>query len=212
MCCILCGTVLDRAYATLEVKSFDGDLREIEGVATTPCTDRNGDIVECRGAEFTLPLPLLWQHGQADPVGEVVDAQITATGIRIKARFAKVDEPGVLRDRLDYAWQSVKARLVRGLSIGFKPLDMVPLKRGYHIKRWQWAELSAVTIPMNMEATITNIKSAALGHSPRPALRALSETPDADLYRTNHRARDQPRRGVASMTDLMARRRPTTSR
>ena len=113
-------------------------------------------------------MPLLWQHDQAQPVGEVIDAQITPTGIRIKARFATVDEPGALRDRLDEAWQSVKARLVRGLSIGFKPLDIVPLKRGNHIKRWQWAELSAVTIPMNIEATITNIKSAALGRDADP--------------------------------------------
>ena len=108
-------------------------------------------------------MPLLWQHDQAQPVGEVNDAQVTPTGIHIKARFAKVDEPGALRDRLDEAWQSVKARLVRGLSIGFKPLEMVPLQaRRHHIKRWQWAELSAVTIPMNVAATITNIKSAAL--------------------------------------------------
>ena len=74
--------MLARAYATLEVKSFNGDLREIEGIATTPCADRGGDVVECDGAEFTLPIPLLWQHGQSDPIGEVYDAQVTPTGIR----------------------------------------------------------------------------------------------------------------------------------
>jgi HK97 family phage major capsid protein/HK97 family phage prohead protease len=199
--------MLDRAYATLEVKSFDGDLREIDGIATTPCTDRGGDIVECDGALFTLPLPLLWQHDQSQPIGEVIDAQVTPTGIRIKARFAKVEEPGALRDRLDTAWQSVKAKLVRGLSIGFQPLEMVPLKRGNHIKRWQWAELSAVTIPANMQATITNIKSAASGHTaippgasgslPRPPMQTYSEQITA--HETSRAA------AVASMGDLMTK-------
>jgi HK97 family phage major capsid protein/HK97 family phage prohead protease len=200
--------MLDRAFATLELKSVDLDLREIDGIATTPSTDRRGDIVECGGALFTLPLPLLWQHNQAEPVGEVVDAQVTPTGIRIKARFAKVEEPGALRDRLDTAWQSVKARLVRGLSIGFTPIEAVPVKKSepygsQHIKRWQWAELSAVTIPMNQEATITNIKAASgphslpgdAGASPRPPMQTYSEQITA--HETSRAA------AVASMTDLM---------
>ncbi|HZD64348.1 MAG TPA: phage major capsid protein, partial [Xanthobacteraceae bacterium] len=197
--------MLDRAYATLEVKSYDGDLREIDGIATTPCTDRGGDIVECSGALFTLPIPLLWQHNQAQPVGEVIDAQVTPTGIHIKARFAKVDEPGALRDRLDEAWQSVKARLVRGLSIGFQPLEMVPLKRGNHIKRWQWAELSAVTIPMNVAATITNIKSAALGQNPPGASGSLTRRP-MQTYAEQITALETSRAAaLATMTDLMGK-------
>jgi HK97 family phage major capsid protein/HK97 family phage prohead protease len=197
--------MLDRAYATLDVKGFDLDLREIDGIATTPCTDRGGDIVECDGALFTLPLPLLWQHDQSQPIGEVIDAQVTPTGIHIKARFAKVEEPGALRDRLDTAWQSVKAKLVRGLSIGFQPLEMVPLKRGNHIKRWQWAELSAVTIPANVQATITNIKSAALGRDADPpgASGSLARPP-MQTYSEQITAHETSRASaVASMTDLM---------
>ena len=192
-------SMLTRAFAHLEIKSYDLDTREIEGIATTPTADRRGDVVECGGAEFTLPLPLLWQHNQADPVGEVYEAQVTPAGIRIKARFAKVDEPGLLRDRLDYAWQSVKAKLVRGLSIGFKPLDLVPLRKGdpssgFHIKRWLWAELSAVTIPMNVEASILNIKSAAREGRP---MQTYSEQITA--LETSRAA------ALASMTDLMAK-------
>lgn len=36
--------------------------RIIRGTATTSSVDRAGDIVDPRGAEFKLPLPLLWQH------------------------------------------------------------------------------------------------------------------------------------------------------
>jgi HK97 family phage major capsid protein len=158
--------MLSRAWATLDVKSLDDEQRLIEGLVTTPSPDRRGDIVEPTGAEFTLPMPLLWQHDVQRPVGEVLTAQVTPAGIAITAKFAQIDVAGTLRDRLDDAWHSVKARLVRGLSIGFKPLEARPVKRGdpygaQHVTRWLWAETSAVTLPMNVQATITNIKAAS---------------------------------------------------
>src|SRR5499427_9948683 len=113
-----------RAYAVLEIKSADDDRRIIEGVATTATSDRSGDIVEPAGAQFTLPLPLLWQHDTTQPIGEVTHAEVTPAGIWIRAQLAHVDMPGRLKDRLDEAWSSIKARLVRGLSIGFKPVEM----------------------------------------------------------------------------------------
>jgi HK97 family phage major capsid protein/HK97 family phage prohead protease len=187
--------MLNRACATLDIKGIDLDTREIDGIATTCAPDHAGDCVESSGAQFTLPMPLLWQHDQARPVGEVYEARVEPGGIRIKARFAKVEEAGILRDRLDEAWQSVRAKLVRGLSIGFKPLDYTPMKSGgRHIKRWLWAELSAVTIPMNVEATILNIKAAAREGRP---MNTYSEQITA---LENSRAA-----ALATMTDLMAK-------
>jgi hypothetical protein len=34
-----------------------------------------------------------------------------------------MSEPGTLKDRLDEAWQSVKMKLVRGVSIGFRAIE-----------------------------------------------------------------------------------------
>ena len=152
---------MDRAYSLLKIKSVDDDERVITGIATTPSTDRMGDIVEPKGAEFKLPIPLLWQHNHSQPIGEVFAAKVTASGIEIKARFASIEEPGVLKDRLDEAWQSVKAGLVRGLSIGFKSIESARIDDTYGIRflKWLWLELSAVTIPANGEATIQTIKS-----------------------------------------------------
>jgi hypothetical protein len=63
-----------KAYSTLVIKAVDDDKREITGIASTPGTDRDGDIVEPAGAEFILPVPLLWQHRSAEPIGYVSKA------------------------------------------------------------------------------------------------------------------------------------------
>lgn len=156
---------MNRAYSFLEIKSVNEDARVIEGVASTPTTDRTGDIVEPKGAEFTLPLPLLWQHDSRQPVGEVFYAKATASGIQIKAQFAKITEPGLLKDRLDEAWQTVKARLVRALSIGFSPIESARIEGSYgmHFTKWNWLELSAVTIPANQDCTILTVKQFDTG-------------------------------------------------
>lgn len=152
---------MKRAFSILTAKAVEGDgERVIEGIASTPSTDRMGDIVEPMGAKFALPLPLLWQHNHSDAVGTVEFAEPNAKGIPFKARLANITEPGDLKNLVDKAWQSVKAGLVRGVSIGFAPKDYEALPSGgMRFKEWDWLELSLVTIPANAEATISVIKS-----------------------------------------------------
>ena len=114
---------MDRCYSLITVKSVDEDKRILSGIATTPTTDRMGDIVEPKGASFSLPIPFLWQHDSRQPIGHVQKAKVTKDGIEVEIKLARSDEPGTLKDRLDEAWQSIRAGLVRGLSIGFKALE-----------------------------------------------------------------------------------------
>jgi HK97 family phage prohead protease len=118
-------------------------------------------VVEPGGAEFKLPMALLWQHDSSQPIGHVTHAKVTKAGIEIVAKIARLAEPGRLRDRLDEAWQSIKAGLVQGLSIGFKPIEheYIAETKGMRFTKWSWLELSAVTIPANAEATIATVKS-----------------------------------------------------
>lgn len=168
-----------RMYSLMNVKAVDEEKREITGIATTPSTDRYDDIVEPRGAEFKLPIPFLWQHRQSEPIGNVTKATITDEGIEVTVQIAKTDEPGTLRDRLDEAWQSIKMGLVRGLSIGFSPIESAYIDGswGVHYLKWEWLELSAVTIPANSDASIQSIKSiarsqmSALGQRLTPVVR-----------------------------------------
>lgn len=176
---------LQRAYSIFEVKNLIEDQRIIEGIATTPTPDRSGDVVDPRGAQFQLPLPFLWQHNSDQPIGRIIDAIVSDTGIRVRAQVAKISDPGTLKDRVDEAWQTIKAGLVGGLSIGFKPITEERIKDtfSYNIQKWLWLELSAVTIPANGEATITGIKSigsrelAAIGRKATYTVKLLSTIP-----------------------------------
>lgn len=148
------------AVSLLKVKAVNEDTREITGIATTPSPDRYGDVVMPEGAEFQLPIPLLWQHDHQSPIGQVTSAKVTAEGIEIKATLAKADAPSQLAARLEEAWQSIRLGLVKGLSIGFRPIEYAYIDEGgIRFTKWEWYELSVVTVPANAEGTIQTVKS-----------------------------------------------------
>lgn len=149
-----------RAYSILEVKAYDDDAREITGMATTPEPDRMGDVVDPLGAKFAAELPLLWQHRHDSPVGAVRFGKPTAKGIPFRASVAKIENPGPLKDLVDMAWDAVKAKLVRGVSIGFRALEYAFMESGgIRFSETEIYELSLVTIPANASATIQTIKA-----------------------------------------------------
>src|SRR5580765_1939266 len=147
---------MNRAYSLLTLKGVDDETRTITGMATTPAPDRLQDVDEPRGAQFKLPIPFLWQHDSGQPIGHVTHAKVTNAGIEIVAKIAK----GVTAE-IDRAWALIKAGLVPGLSIGFKAIEHEFIKetKGIRFLKWNFLELSAVTIPANAECTIATVKS-----------------------------------------------------
>ena len=176
----------NRAYSLIEIKSIDetNGKRLLRGIASTPSPDRMEDVVVPGGAKFKLPLPLLWQHNSGKPIGNVIEAKITAAGIEIVAEIAT----GVT-EYIEEAWALLKAGLVRGLSIGFRGLKWSDIAGtwGVEYSEWEWLELSAVTIPANAEATIHSVKRfdigapASTGHS----IPLLKTAPGASGNTTN---------------------------
>lgn len=170
---------MNRAYSTMTVKAVNEEQRIITGIASTPEPDRADDIMVPEGAQYTLPMPFLWQHESDEPIGHVIDVKVSPRGIEATMQIAKVEEEGKLKERLDEAWQSIKAGLVRGLSIGFLPIESARIEGTWGSKylKWDWFELSAVTIPCNASGRITSVKSAsrkqlaALGKSVVPVVR-----------------------------------------
>lgn len=204
---------MKKAYSTLVIKAVDEDAREITGIASTPGTDRMDDVVEPSGAEFSLPIPLLWQHRHAEPIGQVVRAKITEKGIEVVARLVAptADMPAAMTARLQEAWHSIKTGLVRGLSIGFNPKEYSFMDSGgVHFLKWDWTELSAVTIPANADATITSIKSfdqeqrAALGTKAAPVVRVAPAGASAKVKKTHQKPKPLEGKDMKTVAEQLA--------
>jgi HK97 family phage prohead protease len=171
---------MDRAYSVLVDKSFDesAEFVTVRGIASTPTTDRMGDIVEPMGARFTLPMKLLLQHDHHLPVGNVTFAQPTPKGIPFEAQLPIIKEAGRLKDRVDEAIHSLKYDLISAVSIGFKAVadkvERIKETGGLRFREWSWLELSLVTIPANAEAVITAVKSIDREHLPSAGREGMS--------------------------------------
>lgn len=151
-----------KAFSILNVKAVDEEQRVITGVASTPKVDRVGDSVDPMGAKFQTPMPLLLYHDSTLPVGNVTFAKPNKSGIPFTARLPKVSEPGVVKDRVDEAWHSLKYKLIGAVSIGFNAVEagVERLKDGgLRFNEWEWLELSLVSIPANPDAVITGVKA-----------------------------------------------------
>jgi HK97 family phage major capsid protein/HK97 family phage prohead protease len=156
---------------TLIVKSHDAAARTFSGVASTPELDRQGHVLDPFGALFRNPIPLLLHHDTEKPIGTVRLFGPTAAGIAFEATLPTIDEAGELRDRITLAWQSIKAGILSGVSIGFRLIgdacERIP-GGGLKLLKTEILELSLVTIPANASASILCVKSlsAATGQAP----------------------------------------------
>lgn len=168
----------NRAYSVLQVKGLDEGARKITGMATTPTVDRVGDIIEPKGVKFDNPLALLWQHEHDQPIGHVTFKPATDKGIEFEAELIHPDavESSILKERLQLAWDSFKTKLVRAVSIGFRPLEYAFMDNGgVRYMETEVYELSAVTIPANADAIISTVKSIDA------ALRKDAGIPDPEI-------------------------------
>ena len=147
-------------FCEMVLKGVSEDLRQITGIATTGSVDRHGEILDVASARFRPEVPLIWQHQQSMPA--IGRAQLFKDGdaIRFVASFAKLTEPGLLKERADLAWQAVKSGLVKFVSIGAMGGRRFARKNGPPLLMdMEVVELSPVTIPANADATIDTVKA-----------------------------------------------------
>jgi HK97 family phage prohead protease len=119
--------------------------------------DLGGDLIEPGAFTKTIQehgdqVPLLWQHKTDRPIGmlTLVDAP---DALRVQGQLL-MDLPDARN-----AYLLIKARIVKGLSIGFdvvKDAAEGTMRRLKEIRLW---EGSIVTFPMNEQALITSVKA-----------------------------------------------------
>jgi len=202
--------MLQKAYSLVTVKGFDPQKRTFSGIATSPVADRVGDTIDSKGIKYKNPLPLLLYHDSKKPVGEAKFSRFTGDGTPFDARISSIDRPGIVKDRLDEAIDSLSADppLIRGVSIGFMPLESPVYNKdtgGFHYPSIEVHELSMVVVPAHQDATITTLKALdvdqpALGPdvtAPKPAGVSASS-------RTGVRLRTERPMAKKSYADMIA--------
>jgi HK97 family phage major capsid protein/HK97 family phage prohead protease len=154
---------MNRAYSLITVKAIEdkeNKTRKFSGIATTPTMDRMSDTIDPMGAKFATPLPLLRAHNSREPIGNVTFKKPTAKGIEFEAEIPFIEEAGLLKDRLDMAWQEIKSGIVKAVSIGFRAIKYAfKDDGGIEFQEIEIYELSTVAIPANAEAIISSVKS-----------------------------------------------------
>lgn len=136
---------------------------EFSGIAATLETDRHGtrfapgafaaSLAEWR-ARGALP-PVLWGHDPGEPIGALLSARETETGLEVCGRLAL----GTANGRR--AHELLKTgRGTLGLSVGFLEVDTdhsgpVPIFREV-----DWLELSLVATPSQAGAVVTQVRAA----------------------------------------------------
>lgn len=104
-------------------------------------------------------LPVLWQHNPDQPIGGYTELAEDERGLKMSGFLLK-DDVTLARE----AYALMKARVVKGLSIGYyvpKGGDSYDEKTGIRtLHEVDLRETSVVTFPANEEAQVENVKAA----------------------------------------------------
>lgn len=150
---------IERKTLTLEVKTLEETGSFTGLLSVYDVIDEYGDVVERGAYTKTLQmnqgrLPLLWQHNQEFPIGEM-EVSDGADGLEVKGRLLLDDN--VPQAKTAYAL--LKAGIVRGLSIGFRVVRKKIDDKVRRLKEIKLYEGSLVTIPANRFALVNEVKS-----------------------------------------------------
>ncbi|HVC94027.1 MAG TPA: HK97 family phage prohead protease [Pirellulales bacterium] len=136
-------------------------------VITTTRQDRDGDVLETKGAELDPAAPLLWQHLTTEPIGRLLKegkrTKTSLTGSFAIAATALGQDAALLAEH-------GALRISHGfLPDEFEPLDAKDAFSGFHITAFKILEVSLVSVPSNPDAVITQFSREKLHH---PLVRA----------------------------------------
>jgi HK97 family phage prohead protease len=158
-------------YETKETKLYGVDEKgEFTGLASVYGVKDLGNDVVVKGA-FTRTInnhknvvTLLWQHKPDVPIG-IGELSDTDKGLEIKGRINLAVQAG--KD----TYELLKQQAVKGLSIGYDPIDWEYKDGARNLKEIRLWEVSVVTFPMNPLALVDGVKA----HTPDLAFKIIEE-------------------------------------
>jgi uncharacterized protein len=167
---------------SLECKAVEAD-GTFDGYASTfGNVDQGGDIVEpgafiphlAKAKREGRRIPMLWNHDVSQPIGVWVELAEDVTGLYVKGELLIETDP--LARRLHAL---AKRKAIGGLSIGYRippgGAELDEGKRAMRLKEIDLREISLVTMPMNVQAKIVQVKQAIWTLDNRPSPKQLEE-------------------------------------
>lgn len=149
-----------RALCALEMKALGGQGRFAGYASVFNTLDGQQDIILPGAFAATIAgrasgIRLLWQHRQDEPIGLFTRLFEDRRGLYVEGRLL-LEIP-----RAREAFALLKAGALKGLSIGYTPLDystcaVTGIRRIREVELW---EISLVTFPANARAEVTVVKS-----------------------------------------------------
>lgn len=133
------------------------DTGAITGIAWPwGSADSYGDTIAKGAFNVRSSCPMLWNHDQGQPIGTWDSIVETSRGLEVRGRLL-IDTIA----RAKEIHSLIKADSVRGLSVGFFPVESTKNKSGGEdITEVNLVEISVVSVPAHPNAKITTVKSA----------------------------------------------------
>jgi len=147
----------------MEIKGLT-DEGTFEGILSPyGSLDEGGDLVEPGAYTKTLKdhgniRPMLWQHKTDEPIGTLTLSD-QPDGLWCKGQILLDLPTGKV------AYTLIKAKAIKGLSIGYETVKSTMVKGVRHLKELKLYEGSIVTFPMATDAMIIAVKARAEGEA-----------------------------------------------
>lgn len=152
---------LERKSFEVVIDTLDGETGEFEGYASVfNVVDLGGDRVLPGAFAKTIKeregkIKLLWQHDRNKPIGVISELVEDETGLLIRGKLALKTQLG------SETFELMKITAIDSFSIGYWATKVYFDEEtgNRDLAEVELLEVSIVTMPMNEEATITQLKS-----------------------------------------------------
>lgn len=160
------GALFGRAAVVAE--SVSEEERTVEVIASTEDIDRHGTRLKQNwrlDAFRENPVVLFSHQARELPIGTASDVRVTDGKLRAKITFS----PATLNAKAEEVWQNVKAKVIRGVSVGFFPHSVRFVKENdrevVELDDNELWEISMTPVPSN-PAALAQLRARAVGAAP----------------------------------------------